>query len=529
MATMVKQQGTSTMNTPLQLNNHTLATGDSAGPTVRSYWILEDRFAAGAYPGKKHSGAHELAPEAIQQLENCGIEVFINLTQDYSGGTDQHLDRYDQFLSPNAIIERFPIPDVSVPPTELMEEILECIDNHLTQDRKVYVHCWGGIGRAGTTIACWLIRHGYASPDEVIDTLVELRRGDQGAGDRMSPETPAQCEFVLSWPPNPISFTDRVVGCLVGGAVGDALGAGIEFMTHADIVDEFGPEGVTDIVPAYGLPVAITDDTQMALFTAEGLIEAAKTGTDRVASIWDAYKRWYHTQGGPLPEEADPNEGLLAISEMHNMRAPGLTCMGALEGNTPGTLTQPVNNSKGCGGVMRAAPAGLVADDAVLAYRLGRGLAALTHGHPSGWIAAGAFAAIICELVNGTEPVQAVQTGLLLVDSEEAGGEVADALRHAVAISEKTEMTVIDVEELGGGWTAEEALAISVACFLTDLEPQEQLLLAVNHSGDSDSTGSILGNLIGANRGTQAIPLQWCRDLEMVSVIRSVASELCCS
>ena len=119
-----------------------------------------------------------------------------------------------------------------------------------------------------------------------------------------------------------------------------------------------------------------------------------------------------------------------------------------------------------------------------------------------------------------------MQTGLLLVGSEEAGNEVAEALRHAVAISEQSEMTVLDVEQLGQGWTAEEALAISVACFLTDLEPQEQFLLAVNHSGDSDSTGSILGNLIGANKGIQAIPEQWCRDLEIASVIRSVGREL---
>ena len=514
------------MNTPLQLNNQTLATGDSAGPTVRSYWILEGKFAAGAYPGKEHSGIHELDAENIKALESSGIEVFINLTQDYEGGTDAHLDRYDDFLSPNAVIERFAIPDVSVPPTDLMNEVLDCIDTNLAEGRAVYVHCWGGIGRAGTTVACWLMRHSYTSADEVIDTLVELRRGDRGAGHRMSPETPAQHEFVLSWPPKHITSTDRVVGCLIGGAVGDALGAGIEFMTHADIVNEFGPEGVTDIVPAYGQAAAITDDTQMTLFTAEGLIEARKTGVDQISGIWNAYKRWYHTQGGPLPEEADPNEGLLAISEMHNMRAPGLTCTGALRGNIPGTLTQPVNNSKGCGGVMRAAPAGLVTDDPVKAYRLGRDLAALTHGHPSGWIAAGAFAAIICELVNGTERTQAVQTGLLLVESEEAGEEVAEALSAAIAASEQPELSVTEIEELGAGWIAEEALAISVACFLTDLTPQEQMLLAVNHSGDSDSTGSIVGNLIGVSKGLSAIPKQWCQDLEMIGVIRSVANEL---
>ena len=475
---------------------------------------------------KDKTDLEELDAENIEQLEANGIEVFINLTQDHPGGTDAHLDRYDEFLSPNAVIERFPIPDVSVPPADLMEEILQCVDAHLIEGRTVYVHCWGGLGRAGSTVACWLMRHGYATADDVIDTLADLRRGDRCAGHRMSPQTPAQCEFVLSWPPKEIRTADRAVGCLIGGAVGDALGAGIEFMSHADIVDQFGPEGVTDIVPAYGQIAAITDDTQMTLFTAEGLVEARKTGVDQISAIWDAYKRWYHTQGGPLPEEADPNQGLLAISEMHNMRAPGLTCTGALRGNTAGTLTEPVNNSKGCGGVMRAAPAGFVTDDPVEAYRLGRDLAALTHGHPSGWIAAGAFAAIICELVNGTEPTQAVQTGLLLVESEEAGAEVAEALRDAIATSEQPEPSVTEIEELGAGWIAEEALAISVACFLTDLTPREQLLLAVNHSGDSDSTGSILGNLIGAAKGHRAIPAEWCRNLEMSGVIRSVATEL---
>jgi ADP-ribosylglycohydrolase len=175
---------------------------------------------------------------------------------------------------------------------------------------------------------------------------------------------------------------------------------------------------------------------------------------------------------------------------------------------------------------MRAAPAGLVTDDATQAYRLGCDLAALTHGHPTGWIAAGAFAAIICELAQGVDPAAAVQTGLLLAKGEEAGKEVAEALRDAIATSEQPELSVIEIEELGAGWIAEEALAISVACFLTDLTPQQQMLLAVNHSGDSDSTGSIVGNLIGASRGFGAIPKQWCRDLEMIGVIRSVANEL---
>ena len=75
------------MNTSTRLDNLTLATGDLNGPTNRSYWILEGKFAAGAYPGKEHSGIHELDAENIKALENSGIEVFVNLTQDYEGGT----------------------------------------------------------------------------------------------------------------------------------------------------------------------------------------------------------------------------------------------------------------------------------------------------------------------------------------------------------------------------------------------------------------------------------------------------------
>jgi len=198
---MANQKESSTMNTSTRLDNLTLATGDLNGPTNRSYWILEGKFAAGAYPGKERSGIHELDSENIKALENSGIEVFVNLTQDYEGGTDAHLDRYDAFLSSNAVIERFPIPDVSVPPADLMEEILQCVDAHLIEGRAVYVHCWGGLGRAGSTVACWLMRHGYTTADDVIDTLADLRRGDRGAGHQMSPQTPAQCEFVLAWQP----------------------------------------------------------------------------------------------------------------------------------------------------------------------------------------------------------------------------------------------------------------------------------------------------------------------------------------
>ena len=323
------------MNTHFEINELVLENGTHHGPTSRSYWVLRDRLAVGAYPGKKDRGSKQAEPEVIAQLLDSGIDVFINLTEDYPGGTDEHLVRYDCFLEADIVVERFPISDVSIPTVQLMEEILDSIDGHLGAGRTVYVHCWGGIGRAGTTISCWLLRHGYVTPDNVFDALDQLRQGDTGAGHRQSPETIEQAEFVLDWP-RVSDPTERVIGCLLGGAVGDALGAGVEFSSLDEIFETHGPTGVTEMTAAYGKQGAITDDTQMTLFTAEGFIRAARQDLDKTAAVWDAYRRWYCTQGGPQPEEELFEHGLLTIADLHHSRAPGLTSLGALAENVPG-------------------------------------------------------------------------------------------------------------------------------------------------------------------------------------------------
>ena len=154
---------------------------------------------------------------------------------------------------------------------------------------------------------------------------------------------------------------DRVLGCLIGGAIGDALGAGIEFMSWSTIESTFGLEGVRDFTPCYEQEAPITDDTQMTLFTAEGLLEAAANDTDPVDEVWAAYQRWYHTQGGDLPEGVDPLFGLLAVPELLERRGPGTTCMGSMRDDVPGTTDEPLNGSKGGGGSRRVAPVGLAA------------------------------------------------------------------------------------------------------------------------------------------------------------------------
>lgn len=103
-----------------------------------------------------------------------------------------------------------------------------------------------------------------------------------------------------------VSLEERFVGCLIGGAVGDALGAPVEFLSTAEIVARFGPQGIEELAEAYGRVGAITDDTQMSMFTAEGMIPAVRRAMAK--GIWDtepafvyhAYRPWLKTQGEPL-------------------------------------------------------------------------------------------------------------------------------------------------------------------------------------------------------------------------------------
>ena len=206
--------------------------------------------------------------------------------------------------------------------------------------------------------------------------------------------------------------------CLLGGAIGDALGAPIEFLTLAEIRQRYGALGVTDFVAGSWPAGSITDDTQMTLFTAEGLIRAQMRAIHKgivngTSVVCRAYLRWLVTQGVELAFDLhDGKRGLLmSIPELHARRAPGTTCLSALQSMTEITCAAAENSSKGCGGVMRMAPVGLFdakntqgqweAGAGQWAFEQGRDFAALTHGHPSGYLAAAAFAVIIGALASG--------------------------------------------------------------------------------------------------------------------------------
>lgn len=323
---------------------------------------------------------------------------------------------------------------------------------------------------------------------------------------------------------------DRVRGCLLAGAVGDALGAPVEFLSDAEIRSGF-PDGIVrEYRPAFGRLGAITDDTQMMLFTAEGLVLAHERGRDRgiwhpPSMVYDAYLRWLRTQEEHDPGAAEAHTGwLLACPELWSRRAPGTTCLVALARGVAGTLEAPVNGSKGCGGVMRAAPAGLIGYPDP--FRLGCETAALTHGHPSGYLSAGALAHAVSRLLAGAELREAVESALPFLRTYARHEECEGLLCRALELSRSGPASPDAVRSLGAGWVGEEALAIGVYCALAAEGLEEALRVAVSHGGDSDSTGMVTGNLLGAARGVDAIPERWLAPLELREAIEETATRL---
>ncbi len=214
-------------------------------------------------------------------------------------------------------------------------------------------------------------------------------------------------------------FSSRVRGCLLGGAIGDSFGYEVEFDSLARIRERFGPAGLTEPVRHRG-GLVVSDDTQMTLFTAEGLLHARAAGclADLDATLEHirlATLDWHLTQSRD-PAQARYTGELGASRVMQARRAPGNTCLSACARGATGTPVRPINDSKGCGGVMRVAPIGLVREyTPAQAFELALRAAAQTHGHPEGYLPAGALAAIVRALVEGQALVGAVSVAVGLL------------------------------------------------------------------------------------------------------------------
>jgi ADP-ribosylglycohydrolase len=300
----------------------------------------------------------------------------------------------------------------------------------------------------------------------------------------------------------------------MGGAVGDAFGYPVEFMSRWSIEKTHGPEGLTGPVFSASGSWVVSDDTQMTLFTVEGAARAWGQDADSVVEeIRLAYLDWYKTQRLAFRDFQD-EKGLLAFREMWEERAPGRTCLSAMGKGGTGTIEKPINDSKGCGGVMRVAPLGVMGDmRAEDCFWLAARAAALTHGHASGYWSAGALAAIVRRIFDGESLRGAIEAELKMLAGLPGADEVLELLRKAIDPDTK------DISELGEGWVAEEALAMGVFAALRGRDMLQVLRLAANHDGDSDSTASIAGQIYGVMTGMDEISHEWVRRLDVVDAL----------
>ena len=322
-------------------------------------------------------------------------------------------------------------------------------------------------------------------------------------------------------------------GCLVGGAIGDALGWPVEFLKHNEIKKKYGEAGIRDLVCTSSGKAEITDDTQMTLFTAEGILRAETRGIRKgichpPSVVFFAYQRWLLTQGYPKIEDYEwiYDGWLLSVKELHARRAPGNSCLSALSSRKQGTIMEPINNSKGCGGIMRVTPAGLFYRKD-RAFNMAAEFAALTHGHSSGYLSAGALAYMIASIIEGQDIETAAKNTLTELETHDNHEECAQSLKQALELSEGGLSDIEVISQLGEGWVGEEALGISVYCALKYQDDFEKALIAaVNHNGDSDSTGAITGNILGAYLGLSKIPADWVEKVELREVLLQIADDL---
>jgi protein-tyrosine phosphatase len=168
-------------------------------PFPDSYWVIPGRFLAGEYPGARLEDA---ARRKLRSLLELGVDTFFDLTR------KGELEAYDEILlqeagwyDKNAFYYHLPIVDFGVPSREQMIATLDKIDSALETGRNIYIHCWGGIGRTGTVVGCYLVRHGL-NGQQALDKIAEMRKHIPDSYFRRSPESDAQWEMVLNWKEN---------------------------------------------------------------------------------------------------------------------------------------------------------------------------------------------------------------------------------------------------------------------------------------------------------------------------------------
>jgi ADP-ribosylglycohydrolase len=305
---------------------------------------------------------------------------------------------------------------------------------------------------------------------------------------------------------------DKFQGCIVGLAIGDALGRPTEFIHSMEqIREQFGREGVMDFEADSHPAGAYTDDTQMSLCVARALIKAGHRSLDELMEVMAAeFVQWSRS-----PE---------------NNRAPGTTCMTGCDRLRAGTpwQTAGVAGSKGCGSAMRTAPIGLCFHhDEDRLIEVARASSLATHGHPTALASAAGAALAVAWAIRGEDPASYPERLVERLRAMDGGDETADLVATIPDWLDRSPEEALQVGALGEAWVADEALSSALYCFCRSPNDYRQtVLVGTNSVGDSDSIACIAGAISGAYNGLNAIPHKWRTDVEDSAYLHDIGKGL---
>lgn len=488
---------------------------------IDSFPLAAGRVGMTLCPGRKGpsaSGAdwdRDLAAD-MAALKGWGAKIVVSLTESAEMHHLQVGGMEDALRAAGIRWLHLPIPDTEAPEPHwhaAWRKAAPQLHQVLDAGGRMVIHCRAGMERTALAAALLQCERG----ESLQSALAVIAKARRGAGPL--PHQRRWLETLLAENDD----TRRLVrASLFGGAIGDALGAEIEFWSLDRIRARF-PNGVDRILPHDGVPAAITDDTQMTLFTAEGLIRACVRSHARgichaPSVVHHALMRWLATQGDDgVIRDIDRKTGLITDPRLHRIRAPGLTCVSALrESRHFGDMAR--NDSKGCGTIMRVAPVGLIWPRNV--QTLADECSHLTHGHQTGRDAARAFACILMLITQDWSLPNLMQNAAAM------NLDVPTLKAIHAALEAPADGRPETVESLGGGWVAEEALSIALYAARVAESFEHGLTIAVTHSGDSDSTGAIAGNLLGLLFPEQVMAHDWRRQVECADLIHRIAGDL---
>jgi ADP-ribosylglycohydrolase len=467
-------------------------------PDENCYWVEPGRLLAGEYPGAKEE---DEARRKLKRYITCGVTFFLDLTR------EDELIPYSHLLSDPAlscdkrtIHCRMPIRDVDVPqsPSEMVA-ILDVVENALKDGHVVYVHCLGGVGRTGTVIGCYLTRKGLSGA-EALRELSDMWRGVAKSKRKpLSPETREQREFVRNWAEagrapriagkDPVGALQRFRGCLLGLAIGDAVGTTLEFKAPGT----FKP--LTDMVGGGPFDLKAgqwTDDTSMALCLAASLIERGQFDPrDQMQRYVKWWREGYMSSTGRCFDIGNTTSEALRTFERTGNPFAGPTDLG----------------KAGNGSLMRLAPVPMFyfKSPGEAIERAGES-SRTTHGAQTAVDACRYFSGLLVGALGGVDKETLLSPRYCPVP-----GYWSEHPLHpeVLAVAEGSYKRKEPPQIRGTGYVVA-SLEAALWVFERASSFQEAILMAVNLGDDADTTGAVCGQLAGAFYGLGGLPKKWC-------------------